>query len=89
MVVDIMTSLCKLWNTTTGENHVLHDDVHTSSVHSLAFAQDGTLLASAGGSDIEVWDIGFRQHVATLKGHRHAISSLAFIGDGRLASAGV
>ena len=77
----------QIWNTTTGENHVLHDDVHKNSVVSLAFSQDGTLLASGGGHDIEVWDVGFRQHVTTLIGHRHAISSLAFIGDGRLASA--
>ena len=79
----------QIWNTTTGENHVLHDDVHTSPVLSLTFSRDGRLLASGGGNDIEVWDVGFRQHIATLKGHRNVISSLAFIGDGRLASASV
>ena len=77
----------QIWNTTTGENHVLHDDVHTSSVLSLTFSQDSRFLASSGGGHVEVWDVGFRQHQATLKGHRQYISSLAFIGDGRLASA--
>lgn len=79
----------QIWNTTTGENHVLRDDDgHTGVVTSLTFSQDGRLLAS-GGNNIEVWDVGFRQHIATLKGHRQPISSLAFLGDGRLASASV
>ncbi len=77
----------QIWNTTIGENHVLHDDVHTSMVLSLAFSQDSRFLASGGGNNVEVWDVGFRQHQATMKGHRQLISSLAFIGDGRLASA--
>ena len=77
----------QVWHTTTGENHVLHDDVHTSPVLSLTFSQDSRFLASGGGNNVEVWDVGFRQHQATLKGHRQPISSLAFIGDGRLASA--
>lgn len=79
----------QIWNTTTGENHVLHDDVHTNPVISLTFSQDSRFLASSGGNNIEVWDVGFRQHKATLKGHRDVIFSLVFIGDGRLASASV
>lgn len=81
-------STVQLWNTKTGENSLLPAERPWGGVNALAFSPDGTLLAGAGGYQIEVWDIPFRQNIATLKGHSRHITSLAFVGDDNtLASA--
>ncbi len=82
-------STVQLWDTATGENSLMPKESSWGDVNALAFSPDGTLLASTSGYQIEVWDVGFRQHKATLKGHSRRITSLAFTGDGNmLASAG-
>ncbi len=78
----------QLWNTKTGENSSIPTERSWGGVLALVFSPDGTLLAGASGGQIDVWDVGFRQHKATLKGHGQRITSLAFTGDGNtLASA--
>lgn len=78
----------QLWNTKTGENSLLPSERPWGGVYALAFSPDGTLLASASGNQIDVWDVGFRQHKTTLKGHSQSITSLAFTGDGNTLVSG-
>ncbi len=55
----------------------------------LAFSPDGTLLASADGMSLRLWDLSSRTEKLTLEGHREMIMTIAFSPDGSLlASAG-
>ena len=52
---------------------------HTDEILALAANSEGTLLASGGRDKIlRVWDIRSNKLVESFKGHRDAISSLAF-----------
>jgi WD40 repeat protein len=55
----------------------------------IAVSPDGSLIASAGANNtIRVWDMPFAKKVATFKGHRGAIASLAFAADGKTLLSG-
>lgn len=73
----------RLWNPLTGELlSVLRTD---SVVASLAFNQDGTILASGQGvtaNSLILWDVEIAQPLRTLEMHPHPIVSLAFSPDG-------
>ena len=60
------------------------------NVTSLAFHPDGALLAVAGlGDDITLWSLPDGEAAGTLAGHKTAVGSLNFLGDGsRLVSTG-
>jgi WD40 repeat protein len=76
------------WDVATGQHQA--DLPESAWVDAVAFAPDGSLLAT-GGEDslIRLWDLSGQRLLQTLQGHRSAISALAFSGDGRfLASAG-
>lgn len=67
---------------------------HGDAVHSLAFAPDGTALASAGGNTesftIRLWEMesGFGLPLRSLRGHKSIVWGVAFSPDGTmLASA--
>lgn len=79
----------RLWNPLTGE---LLSVLRTNSVvESLAFNQDGTLLASGQGvtaNSLILWDVEIAQPLRTLEIHSHPIVSLAFSPDGRILVSG-
>ena len=64
---------------------------HPGRVKSVAFSQDGGMLASGGeGEDmtVQLWNATTGEHLRTLTGHTEKVSSVAFSPDGKtLASA--
>jgi WD40 repeat protein len=55
---------------------------HSSSVESLVFSPDGTLLASSAYNDpVQLWDPASGQVLHVLVGHADGASSLAFSPD--------
>ena len=62
---------------------------HTNWVRSVAFSQDGTLLAS-GSNDgmIRLWDVMAREQIATLKGYTNWVRSVAFSPNGTMLASG-
>jgi WD40 repeat protein len=57
---------------------------HEGSVKVLAYAPDGSLLASGGADGIvKIWDTTSAGLRATLKGHARSVESLAFSPDGK------
>jgi eukaryotic-like serine/threonine-protein kinase len=70
---------------------------HSSRVIKVAFSPDGRFLASASGGhlnqdrvfpgEIKIWDLAAGRELLTLDDHPGAVHSLAFRGDGLLASA--
>jgi WD40 repeat protein len=58
-------------------------------VHSISYNRDGSQLALASGSQIQIWDTALRRHIITLKGHNDTVNSVSWSPDGsRLASGG-
>ena len=62
---------------------------HTNAVESVAFSQDGALLAS-GSRDgtIKLWNATTRQNTDTFDGHTDVVSAVAFAPDGTLLASG-
>src|SRR5262249_6168377 len=50
----------------------------TAAVRSLAFSDDGRLLAAAEGSRVQIWDMNTLTNVAALKGHEKQVWSVVF-----------
>ena len=44
----------------------------------VAFSPDGALLASAGSSGIELWDVASQEPIALLEGHIDTVYSVSF-----------
>ena len=77
-----------VWDTDTREvRHRL--DGHTKPVQTLAFSQDGHMLAS-GGMDcaVVIWDTASWDALQTLRGHQSPVSALAFSPDGKIVASG-
>ena len=63
----------------------------TVNATSLAFTPDGTRIAvgmSGRQPTVQIWDIATRKPIATFKGHKRGIRSLAFSPDSRLLASG-
>jgi WD40 repeat protein len=55
----------------------------------IAVSPDGKLLATAAGTDVQLWELGTRKLRGVFRGHSADVEALAFSPDGRwLASAG-
>lgn len=67
--------------------HVLHG--HTNEVTSVAFAPDGSIVAS-GSKDhtVKLWHVADGTLLTTLHGHTDAVTGIAFIPDGTLLISG-
>lgn len=86
----------RLWNTSIGGQIAVLQG-HTQPVRAVAFSPDGSVLASAGGSEdtgegseIRLWDATTGSPLTTLEGHTGMVTDLAFNVDGTLlASASV
>ncbi len=75
-----------LWQTDSTQEPILLDLVGVSV---LAFSPDGKLVAAgdeAGG--VKVWDTTTRGELSTFKGHKDAVTALAFSLDGRTLASG-
>jgi WD40 repeat protein len=61
---------------------------HRYPVHCLAFAPDGTTLASGGGfpgkeGEVKLWDVSAKSLRAVLPGHKRFVYAVGFLADGR------
>ena len=78
----------KIWEVGTGRE-VRTISGHTGAVHAVVFSPDGTRLASATGSVLELWDVSSGKELREFPGHTKDVKSVAFSPDGkRLATAG-
>jgi WD40 repeat protein len=77
------TPIIRLINVDTGAE--LHRLIgHTASIYSLAFSQDGDLLASAGfDKSIRLWGVDDGQERGVLLGHDLAVNGIVFAPDHR------
>ena len=73
----------------TGE--LLHEMGTDGVIESLAFSQDGRLLASGNSfenGEISLWDAQTGSLLRELEGHKSGVSNLAFSPDGSLLISG-
>ena len=69
--------------------HIANLDGHTDYVESVAFASDGTTVASGSGDGtVKLWDVTTQTNIATLEGHNGWVSSVAFASDGTTVASG-
>jgi uncharacterized protein (TIGR03067 family) len=88
----------RLWDLESGrEKGTLSKQPH--HFLSVAFSPDGKMLAAAGGSVepgkggkfwsvVQLWDVSSGKEVASLKGHSHWVSSVAFSPDSKTLASG-
>ena len=68
--------------------HIATLEGHTSSVLSVAFSPDGTILASASyDSTVKLWNVSTREHSTTLR-HGSYVKSVSFSPDGTTFASG-
>jgi len=89
LAVGSLDNSVSLWEVDGGSPEVLEIG-HGSSVESVEFSQDGTLLASCGlDKSVRVWDVHNRKLRWTGHEHEYLVRSVAFAPDGEtLVSAG-
>lgn len=77
----------KLWDVASGA--LLWSDWHASNLASVAFAPNGRVLATGGGTDatVHLWDVHSGTRIQTLS-HPSPVSALAWSPDGRLLASG-
>ncbi|MCP4261995.1 MAG: protein kinase [Planctomycetes bacterium] len=77
-----------LWNTSTRSLYATLEG-HTDIVKSLAFSQDGTMLATGGADRTAIlWDVAGRRKLRRLTEQKRAVVSLEFSSDGKTIAVG-
>ncbi len=61
---------------------------HHGTCHCVAISRDGKLLASGSGSRVLLWNPETQNLVATLAGHSHDVTSVAFCAEGGILVTG-
>ena len=61
---------------------------HRDFINSLAFDNNGKLLASGCDRTIKLWDLQTYKLKSTLKGHKYSVLSVAFNNDGLILASG-
>jgi WD40 repeat protein len=77
---------------TNGRPELVIQTGHTWRIETLAFSQDGRLLASISGSrgdgTIKLWEVSTRRQLRTLVGHTGGVNAIALSPDGRWLASG-
>lgn len=76
----------KIWNITNGKKlqtmrHALKRDY---GIQSVALTPDGSLIITACGKDLHIWDFATGQKIRTLSKHTETVSALAISSDSKL-----
>jgi RNA polymerase sigma factor (sigma-70 family) len=78
----------RLWDADTGKE-LRHCRGDRGYVDALAFSADGAMLAGVDGGLVRLWETASGKEVSpALDGHRRAVSSVAFLPDGRTLVSG-
>jgi WD40 repeat protein len=84
----------KIWSTVNHQELAPPLKGQGGIIHSVAFSDDGHLLATAHGdfyfrdNVIRLWDATTFKELATLKGHTNQVKSVAFSKNGRMLASG-
>jgi WD40 repeat protein len=85
---DPNTDTLRLWDTTS-QQLLAGRQAHTRAVWSVAFAPDGTAIASGGiDGSVQLWNPTNLTALALLGSHAGAVDALAFSPDGRFLATG-
>lgn len=74
-----------LWDTTT---YTHHSELNTNIHGSMAFSQDGKLMASGLSNGVRIWDLVAGKEMNHLKSAEEHVESFAFSPDGQILAGG-
>ncbi|MBX9693047.1 MAG: hypothetical protein K2Z81_11730 [Cyanobacteria bacterium] len=77
-------AIIRVWNPSTGEEMQVIKD-HSSAIRAIALTSDGKMLATASGTNVELWDLSAGKVIACLTGESGAvpINFVCFSPDGK------
>lgn len=80
----------KLWDTDTGKLLKTINNVHKTSVNSVAYSPNGKILASAGWDGlIQLWDANTGEYIRTLPSkYKRLVKCIVFSPDGKILASG-
>jgi WD40 repeat protein len=80
----------RVWNTITGQQvrQYEHYNGNEGEVHCVTFSPDGTLVCSARGAFVDLWEIKTNRLMHIFKGHTMMVSSVAFSPNGEFICSG-
>ncbi len=82
--VNRYVSICRL-----SDGQELHSIYTGAYIHDLAFAPDGSMVATAGGDNaVKFWDVESGTLIRSISAHDDDVSALAFSSDGAILASG-
>ena len=75
----------RLWDTSTGTQML---SIPSRKTNSLAFSEDGKILASSDPVNIQLWDVGTGRQLKSLKAKNDSVNVLAFSTDSNILACG-